>query len=108
MLRVVIFEGGAATKMLRLSGSISGPWVAELQLCCETLLGAGHQVRLDLNDVLYVDRSGLDLLSQLKARGVGIACWTPLVKQLLAAHEAEPASNTTIRRSRIDVSDDRN
>jgi len=88
MLRISTVETESGTKELQLSGSISGPWVQELEDCCETWLDSGNTVTLDLKDVEYADASGLELLSKLKSRKVSVVRWTPLVARLLDAHEA--------------------
>ncbi len=89
MLRIATIEMESGSKALQLSGSISGPWVQELQECCETWLAGGNPLTLDLNDVQYADFAGLELLSKLKSRNVSVVGWTPLVAKLLDAHEAQ-------------------
>ena len=86
-MRITTIEMNPEASALQLSGSITGVWVDELQDCCETLLASGNAVTLDLGDVQYADASGLELLSKLKARKVSLVGWTPLVAQLLDAHE---------------------
>jgi len=89
MLRITTVEMESGATALQLSGSISGVWVEQLQDCCETLLANGSPVTLDLGDVQYADVAGLELLSKLKARNVSLVGWTPLVAQLLDAHEGQ-------------------
>jgi ABC-type transporter Mla MlaB component len=89
MLRIAIEGHGTAAQMLRLSGSISGVWVGELRRCCESCLAQGYRLVLDLQDVRYADYAGLELLSELKARDISVAQWTPLVSELLTAHEGQ-------------------
>jgi anti-anti-sigma regulatory factor len=89
MLRITVVERESGAPSLQLSGSISGVWVEELQDCCETLLADGNPLSLDLSDVQYVDVDGLELLSKLKSRNVSLVGGTPLVAQLLDAHEGQ-------------------
>jgi anti-anti-sigma regulatory factor len=89
MLRITTIEVEAGATALQLSGSISGVWVEELQDCCEALMASGNPVTLDLRDVQYADVAGLELLSKLKARNVSLVAGTPLVAQLLDAHEGQ-------------------
>ena len=55
------------TVILRLEGRVVGPWVAELRAACERFTGNGTTLVLELDDVTFLDRSGVALLQQLRA-----------------------------------------
>ena len=88
MLRITAIETKSGDRTLQLSGTISGPWVQELQQCCYTWIAAGNSLTLDLTDVQYADGAGVELLSQLKLHNVMVSPSTPLLSRLLDAHEA--------------------
>jgi len=70
---------------LVIEGRVVGPWVVELELACEReLAGAAGELTLDLSEVAFVDRDGLDLLCGLGRRGVRLDCSTFVAEQLKA------------------------
>ena len=68
---------------LKLEGRVVGPWVGELRLICESLLSNGRALNLDLSDVSYADGEGVELLANLKSRGVMLANGSPFVAEQL-------------------------
>ena len=68
---------------LKLEGCVVGPWVGELRLICESLLSNGRALKLDLSDVSYADGEGVELLANLKSRGVMLANGSPFVAEQL-------------------------
>lgn len=70
MLRITAHGNAASTTRLKLEGAVSGPWVHELQRCCQEALAQGMSLALDLNDVLYIDCKGAALLRKLTQQGV--------------------------------------
>ena len=83
MLRITSFTEDSQP-CLRLEGRLVGPWVAELSAAVET--HGGPPPRLDLVHVQFVDAAGLDLLADLRRRGVDIIAASPFVAQLLQIH----------------------
>ena len=71
MLRISV-ERFNHHETLRLEGHLVGPWVEQLELSCEQLLGDNKPLTLDLTAVSFVDQDGIALLRQLKLRGVAI------------------------------------
>ena len=68
---------------LKLEGRVVGPWVGELQVVCESLLSNGRAMKLDLSDVSYADAEGVELLANLKLRGVRLVNGSPFVAEQL-------------------------
>ena len=68
---------------LKLEGRVVGPWVSELRLICESLLSNRRGLNLDLSDVSYADAEGVELLANLKSRGVMLANGSPFVAEQL-------------------------
>ena len=68
---------------LKLEGRIVGPWVGELRLICESLLSNGRAMKLDLSDVSYADAEGVELLANLRSRGVAAENCSPFLAEQL-------------------------
>ena len=88
MLKIVATERTSGTTTLRLEGQIMGPWVDEAKIASDAALNAGT-LSLDLADVSFVDRRGVELLRALDGRGVALINPTSFVRELLRA-EAQP------------------
>jgi hypothetical protein len=84
MLKIVTTDAPTGGAVLRLEGQIIGPWVDELRRACEHRLGSGA-VMLDLADVSFVERRGLDLLHVLRMRGVPLLHCSAFVTEQLKA-----------------------
>lgn len=82
MLRISSIDQLESPPLLRLEGKLIGPWVDEFRQACAGG-PTGDKLRLDLADVTYVDREGLDLLSELIAGGATFAACSSLVAELL-------------------------
>ena len=73
MLRIERVQNEAGATTVRATGRLSGPWIAELERSL-TSLGADAQrakaargvVILDLTDVSFVDRDGIEYLRLLR------------------------------------------
>lgn len=70
---------------LRLEGDVIGLWVDELRRSSEEPLAAGTQLTVDLADVGFVDREGIELLQRLGARGVAVVNASRFVAEQLKA-----------------------
>lgn len=83
MLRIAATDrpGGSAT--LTLEGRVIGPWVNELGRACERVLVAGGELTLDLHEVAFVERDGLELLKCLVDRGVTVVNCPVFVREQL-------------------------
>ena len=84
MLKIVAGESEPGRTILRLEGQVIGPWVEELKIASETALIHGAVV-LDLGDVSFVERRGVELLQALGARGVDLGNCTSFVLEQLKA-----------------------
>ncbi len=69
--------------MLQLAGRVAGPWVDELRRSCDRILAAGARLSVDLREVTFVDRSGLELLRGLRGRQVALVNYTSFVAEQL-------------------------
>lgn len=83
MLKIVFDATGNGGFVLRLAGRVIGPWVEELRWSCERALTAAPRISLDLTDVSFVDRDGLDLLWSLRRRQVALVNCSPFVAEQL-------------------------
>lgn len=68
---------------LTLEGRLFGPWVEELDACCQRLsLSHGRCVMIDLTGVTFIDADGKAILSRLWGEGVtlqALGCMTKCV-----------------------------
>ena len=82
MLKIVRHDPSAGDAVLHLEGQIIGPWVDELRRTCDGLLPT-TAVTLDLSDVSFVERRGVELLRSLGRLGVPLLhCSAFVVEQL--------------------------
>ncbi|MEO6435053.1 MAG: STAS domain-containing protein [Tepidisphaeraceae bacterium] len=83
MLRVsTISEGDATT--IKLEGKLLAPWCEEVARACrEAAAGEGKQVKLDLDEVTFIDAAGIELVRLLRRQGVAIARCSSFVAELL-------------------------
>jgi ABC-type transporter Mla MlaB component len=67
MLRIVSTASEKAGNQieLRLVGQVSGKWVAELDRLTGEALAAGRRLEIDMAEVTFVDRGGLQLFKRL-------------------------------------------
>lgn len=68
MLRISRDNADDGLVTLRLEGEISGPWVTETSQLCEGIIANGQRLRIDLADVTFADRTGVELLGNLQTR----------------------------------------
>ncbi len=85
MLKIVYSETSRNNPTLQLEGQVVGPWVEELRRSCEAILSAGDKLILDLSEVSFLDRDGIDLVRSLTNRNVALLnCSRFVVEQLRA------------------------
>jgi ABC-type transporter Mla MlaB component len=82
MLRITPTQAGATTT-LKLEGSVSGPWVDELQRCWTQLGEEGGRVEVDLRGVSYSDPNGAALLLRMERQGSRLLGSSLVLKDLL-------------------------
>jgi hypothetical protein len=85
VLRIAAAARPGSVATLRLEGRVIGPWVDELRRACQRALVTGSQLSLDLHDVAFVDRAGLELLRNLVDGGVAVVNCPPFVHEQLQA-----------------------
>ena len=74
-------EEGSRT--LKLEGRLVAEWAALLERECSDLLRSSSAVSLDLADVSFVDRAGVEALERLSRAGVEIRCPSGAVASVL-------------------------
>jgi len=83
MLRIESEADATSQTTIRATGRLTGPWVDELRRSLQSL-NAETSVVLDLTDVSFVDRDGLELLRTLKQdRRVFLRCSAFVNAQLM-------------------------
>jgi anti-anti-sigma regulatory factor len=85
MLRIQLLDLQDGTATLQLAGRVAGPWVGELSRSCERVLAVGGTLSVDLREVTFVDRAGLDFLRDLRRRHVALVNCSPFVAEQLKA-----------------------
>jgi anti-anti-sigma regulatory factor len=96
MLRVTVVESSDSSVRLRVEGRLTGRCIEELRESCELhALAEGMRLTLDLADVSFSDADGVELLKDLRRRGVIILNLVPyLALQLRVAEgKAVPLQN---------------
>ena len=83
MLRIELHDREDGTTTLELAGRVVGPWVRELSRSCEQILAVGGTLSVDLSQVSFVDRNGLEVLQRLRARDVMLVNCSPFVAEQL-------------------------
>jgi anti-anti-sigma regulatory factor len=73
---------------LRVEGRLTGAWVEALRRSCEEYVASGRPLTLDISDLAFVDRGGVDLLRALRTRGARLVNGSHFIVELLK--EARP------------------
>jgi ABC-type transporter Mla MlaB component len=81
MLKISTKHSGTHGVTLRLEGRIAEPWTSELGKTCEQLLRERKSIRLDMAEVSFADRTGLELLRCLQSRGVALVECSPFTAE---------------------------
>ncbi|MBI5863513.1 MAG: hypothetical protein HZB38_03175 [Planctomycetes bacterium] len=71
------------TVWLKVEGKLASDWVAEFRSACDAETTQGRTPLLDLSEVTFVDREGLDLLRRLGQEGFQIPIRSNFVAELL-------------------------
>jgi anti-anti-sigma regulatory factor len=83
MLRIQRDELDEHRVVLILEGRIAGAWADLLERECEALMEVGRRVELDLSEVVYIARAGLEALRRLGGAGVRVTDCSPLLAAML-------------------------
>ncbi len=82
MLRISHLEREDGSNLLKLEGRLVGPWVDLLRDHSAELAANGVAVALDLCQVSFASREGLELLDRLKANGVDCVAVSPILREM--------------------------
>ena len=83
MLRITKMEDMPQRTILKLEGRLIEPWVDLLaQTCGQCQHQRGTSLVVDLGNVTFASRNGLELLHRLQNEGVDCIAWSPLLKTL--------------------------
>lgn len=91
MLKITI-QNSSSTVILKLEGSLKGPWVDELRKAwlSSTNMAAGHPVSVDLAGATFADAPGRDLLMRMRKEGVALNGGSSFLRQLLEDPNPKP------------------
>ena len=95
MLRISPIESGNHHAILRLEGTVAGPWVTELKNVCEKVVCEGRPLKLNLADVTFVDQQAAALLLNFRSRGIQLVACSPFVEEQLKT-TAEAGTSTAL------------
>ena len=98
MLRITTQEGSTAVTLV-LEGKCRGPWVEELERCWRkaAATASGRVLRVDLEQVGFVDERGKELLAEMCAAGVQLNAAVGLMMTSLVEEIAASCSSTKQR-----------
>lgn len=82
MLRITIHRDAAATRFA-LEGKLVGDWVSELEQCWLQAAAASSPIKVELNDVSFVDEAGQELLARMAANGAELSAADVLTRALV-------------------------
>ncbi len=83
MLRIEPVDTSIGDCVLRLEGEVVGPWVAEIRRSCDQALATGARLTLELTDVTFIDRAGVELFRRLMRAGVVVVNCSPFLQTQL-------------------------
>ena len=83
MLRIHRDDQDAYEVNLVLQGRIAGEWADLLESECQAWIGSGFRVVLDFSDVVFIGRSGIEVVGRLVKAGVRITDCPPLIVAML-------------------------
>jgi len=77
-------ESSGNVVLLVLEGSLSGPWIAELESACQRadIDQQPERIRVDLSEVTFVSNEGKELLERICGIGVEVVSSDLLTKAL--------------------------
>ena len=70
-------------RVVKLEGRVVGPSVTEVEAYCQTILSQGFRFCVDMAEVSFLDRSGVNLFRELSGHGVQLLGCSPFVNELL-------------------------
>jgi anti-anti-sigma regulatory factor len=84
VLRITI-QKASDVVLLKLEGSVKGPWVDELRKARRTAaeIAGGQPMSIDLDAVSFIDTRGRDLLLRMQREGVALKGASGFLRQVL-------------------------
>lgn len=70
MLRITQVSEDSDQVCLKMEGRVTGDWVSELDRVCGSCLSQSRHITLDMSDVTYIDRQGVDTLKRIMGENV--------------------------------------
>ncbi len=95
MLRIRRDDLDGHKVVLVLQGRIALEWAELLERESEELTRSGIRVVLDLSDVVFISRSGLEVLARLGKAGTRIVGCSPLIAAMLEQEGLAPSRDFT-------------
>lgn len=92
MLRITKMSDNDHLVYLKVEGRVVGDWVDELDRACGSCLSQKKKVILDVSDVTYIDRRGVDVLKGLLTERVAAVRGASLLVQTLLGREPDGKS----------------
>ena len=83
MLRIQRYDVNARTVSLVLQGRIVAEWADLLESECAELMRSRLRVVLDLSEVVFIGRHGVEALGRLGRAGARVIGCTPLIAAML-------------------------
>ena len=85
MLRITI-QNDPGFLTFQLEGKLAGPWVRELEDCCQSTLVSQRKsvLRFDLTGVTYIDAAGKEFLAAMHTEGAAFLACGCLMRAVVA------------------------
>ena len=83
MFRITLTGDDGHTIHVKVEGRVVGDWVPELDQVCGSCLAQNKKVILDISDVTYIDRRGVEVLKGVLGERVRIMGASLLIQALL-------------------------
>ena len=100
MLRIQRYDLNARTVRLVLQGRIVAEWADLLERECAELMRSRLRVVLDLSDVVFIGRYGVEALGRLSRAGARFIGCTPLIAAMLEQEGIVPRRTSKERECR--------
>jgi hypothetical protein len=94
----IVHSGSVTLATIRLEGKLLAPWVDEVRSVVATV-SAKEAMCLNLEQLSFADAKGIELLRELRRKGVALVGGSPLIEGLLASYP-EPAATSNDRSPR--------
>jgi len=83
MVRISEYGERNGVKIVKLEGRVAGLSVPEVESYCQAILAQGLPFSVDMAEVSFLDRKGINLFRELSGRGVQLLGCSPFVNELL-------------------------